>query len=122
MAQLKDTIISGALRVTESIIANTLKAPSESNGNNYSVGENGQVLKSNGASNYWGNEDSYKMITQSIESTTTASKGYAVGDLLIFNNQLLRVTEGFALNGEIKIGTSGNTEVIDLETILKSLK
>lgn len=122
MAQLKDTIISGALRVTESIIANTIKAPSESNGGNYSVGENGQVLKSNGISNYWGNEDSYKMITQSIESTTTASKGYAVGDLLIFNNQLLRVTESFALNGEIKIGTSGNTEVIDLETILKSLR
>lgn len=122
MAQLKDTIVSGALRVTESIIANTLKAPSESNGGNYSVGENGQVLKSNGTSNYWGNEDSYKMITQSIEPTITTSKSYNKDELFIFNNQLLRATQNIAINTQINTGTSGNTEIIDLNTIISKEK
>ena len=117
MAQLKDTVISGALRVTESIIANTLKAPSESNGSNYSVGENGQVLKSNGTSNYWGNEDSYKMITQSFENDMVATKNYNKGDLFIVNNQLLRATSSIATGNSIE----GNASIVDLGSIINEI-
>ena len=34
----------------------TIKAPDATNSSTYSVGTNGQVLKSNGTSTYWGNE------------------------------------------------------------------
>ena len=61
------------------------------------------------------------MITQSSEATTTASKNYAVGDLLIVNNQLLRATAVITSGTTIVIGTSGNAEVIDLAAIISEL-
>ena len=124
MAQLKDTIIMGFLRVTNSLFANSLqantfKAPTISNGSEYGIGINGQVLKSNGTSSYWGNENSYTMITNNQESSTTASNNYNIGDLIILDNQLLRVVNSnIASGGSITIGT--NAEIVDLATILKS--
>ena len=58
MAQLKDTIISGSLRATDSLLSTTaqfkiLNIPTTSNGTTYGPGTNGQVLKSNGTSVYW---------------------------------------------------------------------
>lgn len=60
MAQLKDTTISGSLRVTDNIYSiinqfKILQAPTESNGSTYGAGTNGQILLSNGTSVYWGN-------------------------------------------------------------------
>lgn len=62
MAQLKDTVISGNLRVTDKVLAggvktNTVEAPTESGGSTYGAGTNGQVLKTNGTNVFWGNED-----------------------------------------------------------------
>lgn len=58
MAQLKDSIVSGSLRVTDSLYTTTLQAqilnlPTESNGTTYGPGTNGYVIKSNGANVYW---------------------------------------------------------------------
>jgi hypothetical protein len=61
MAQLKDSIISGNLRVTDTTLTNTLqvitvKAPTTSGGTTYGPGTSGQVLKSNGTTIYWGSD------------------------------------------------------------------
>ena len=61
MAQLKDTIVSGNLRVTDTTLTDTLqvttiKAPISSGGTTYGPGEYGQVLKSNGTTVYWGSD------------------------------------------------------------------
>lgn len=58
MAQLKDTIVSGNLRVTDTTLTDTLhvttiKAPTSSGGTTYGPGTSGQVLKSNGTMTYW---------------------------------------------------------------------
>ena len=58
MAQLKDTIVSGNLRVTDTTLTDTLhvtiiKAPTSSGGSTYGPGESGQILKSNGTMTYW---------------------------------------------------------------------
>ena len=62
MAQLKDSIVSGNLRITDTLLSDavqvtTLRAPSTAGGTTYGVGTNGQVLKSNGTSSYWGTVD-----------------------------------------------------------------
>lgn len=57
------------------------------------------------------------MVTQSSESAMIASKNYAVGDLLIADNRLLRTTANIAIDGTITIGT--NAEVVDLNTVIK---
>ena len=59
MAQLKDTIVSGNLRVTDTTLTDTLqvttiKAPTSSGGSTYGPGTSGQVLTSYGSSTYWG--------------------------------------------------------------------
>ena len=75
MAQLKDTTVSGSLRATDTIYSTTiqaqiLKAPTASNGATYGPGTNGQVLKSNGTSVYWGTDnDSVTGVKGSSESS-----------------------------------------------------
>ena len=59
------------------------------------------------------------MITNSIETTNTASKSYSAGNLIILNGQLLRATTGIGIGGTITIGS--NAEVITLETIIAEL-
>lgn len=59
MAQLKDTVVSGNLRVTDTILTDviqtdTIKAKAASSSDAYSAGTNGQLLKSNGTDTYWG--------------------------------------------------------------------
>jgi len=59
MAQLKSTVISGSLRVTDSTYTSTLQtqilhAPTASNSTTYGAGTDGHVLKTNGTSIYWG--------------------------------------------------------------------
>lgn len=58
MAQLKDTVVQGSLRATDTIYTSnlqvsTIKALSDSNSTSYGVGTNGQVLRSNASSTYW---------------------------------------------------------------------
>jgi len=59
MAQLKDSIVAGDLRVTDNVLADSVqtskvKVPTTSGGTTYGVGSNGQVLKSNGTTSFWG--------------------------------------------------------------------
>lgn len=68
MAQLKDTVVSGSLRATDTIYSTTnqfqiLKIPTSSNGTAYGVGDNGQILKSNGTSVYWANDNDTTNLT-----------------------------------------------------------
>lgn len=60
MAQLRDTVVAGSLRATDSIYTTTaqfqsLNIPTSNNGTTYGPGEDGQILKSNGTSVYWAN-------------------------------------------------------------------
>ena len=59
MAQLKDSIVSGNLRVSDTTLSatvqlTTLRAPTTAGGTTYGPGTSGQVLKTNGTSSYWG--------------------------------------------------------------------
>lgn len=59
MAALKDTVVSGSLRATDTLYSTTaqfqiLKAPTVSSGSTYGAGSNGQILRTNGTSTYWG--------------------------------------------------------------------
>lgn len=59
MANLIDTIIKGTARVLGTVFAkkvqtDTLNAPTTSGGSTFGPGTNGQILKSNGTTMYWG--------------------------------------------------------------------
>ena len=58
MAQLKDTIIQGSARVTDTLYTTTMQAQiyqalTASNAITYGPGSNGQILTSNGSLTYW---------------------------------------------------------------------
>lgn len=62
MAQLKDLIVNGPARVvgkafTPDIQIQTVNAPTASAGTTYGPGSNGNILKSNGTTVYWGTEN-----------------------------------------------------------------
>ena len=82
MAQLKDTVVSGNLRVTDAAMTDTMqakiiKAPTSSGGTTYGTGSNGQVLKTNGTSIYWG-PDEGNTYTAQTTSIGSASAGTAI--------------------------------------------
>ena len=61
MSQLKDSVVTGNLRVTDIVLTDTLqtdaiKARSSSSSTTITTGTDGQILKTNGTSVYWGNE------------------------------------------------------------------
>lgn len=58
---------------------------------------------------YSGNADATHYILgdfATVEDTTTASKAYKVGEYLVYNNRLYRVTTAIASGGTISIGTN----------------
>ena len=76
MAQLKDLIVNGASRLvgpayTDNIQITTLNAPTAAGGSSYGPGTNGYVLKSNGSSVYWG-EDNNTTYTFTAGTATLA--------------------------------------------------
>lgn len=79
MAQLKDSIIQGNLRVSDSTLTDTLQtttieAPTTSGGTTYGAGSNGQALMSNGTTSYWGNLTTYSAMTQTeIDAGTSGT-------------------------------------------------
>jgi len=59
MAQLKDTLVSGSLRATDTVYTTKLQtgilyAPTSSSGTTYGPGSVDNILLSNGSSIYWG--------------------------------------------------------------------
>lgn len=82
MANLIDTIIKGTARVLGTLFAkkvqtDTLNAPTTSGGSTFGPGSNGQILKSNGTTMYWGAPDSDTKNTAG--STDTSSKIFLIG-------------------------------------------
>ena len=78
MAQLKDSVVSGNLRVTDTTLTDTLqvttiKAPTSAGGSTYGPGTNGQVLKSDGTSAYWGPDSAGTDENVKQSSTTTSN-------------------------------------------------
>ena len=56
------------------------------------------------------------MLTESVESSMTATKNYTAGKLMIVDNKLLRATTDITNGSAITVGT--NAEEIDLETLI----
>lgn len=78
MAQLKDSIVSGNLRVTDTTLTDTLqvttiKAPTTSGGTAYGPGTSGQVLKSNGTTTYWASDSNSDINVTQTATTTDAA-------------------------------------------------
>lgn len=108
MAQLKDTIVSGNLRVTDTTLTDTLqvttiKAPTSSGGTTYGPGTSGQVLKSNGTTTYWAsdsNTDEKVKSTKLAQSTAAATyyptlmTGAATAGVSIFESMKFLHTPG----------------------------
>lgn len=77
MAQLKNTIVTGNLQVTEKTISGAIKtpkveAPTTSGGTTYGAGTSGQVLKTNGTTVYWGADTASKADAADITTTANA--------------------------------------------------
>ena len=58
MAQLKDTVVQGSLRATDSLLSETgefkiVRAPNGATSTTYTAGANEQYLKSSGSQSYW---------------------------------------------------------------------
>lgn len=84
MAQLKDTVVSGSLRATDTLYSTTaqfqiLRAPTASNGTTYGPGTNGNFLKSNGTSVYWASLSTSDIPTLSIIDKTNGTLTVARG-------------------------------------------
>lgn len=76
MAQLKNTVVQGSLKVTDNIYSNTaqfsiLNALTGASASTYGMGTDGQVLKSNGTNIYWSTE-TYTNVTQTPTTDTNA--------------------------------------------------
>lgn len=80
MAMLSDTVVCGGLRVTDKTYTDTIQAkyyhvPTSSGGSTYGAGSNGQVLRSNGTTSYWGGVSASDVgALASNQGTTHANK------------------------------------------------
>ena len=68
MANLKDLLVKGPSNLIGDVTVNkirltSLEIPTSSNGTEYSTGSNGKILKSNGTSVYWANDDNITSFT-----------------------------------------------------------
>lgn len=95
MAQLKDTIISGSMRVTDTLYSTTnqltsLNIPTSSNAVTFGPGTNEQIIKSNGTSVYWTSADSSindnststNIPTSAAVANFVENKGYASNSII----------------------------------------
>lgn len=91
MAQLKDLIVLGVTRFIGNVHANYIQltkvsAPSASAGSTYSLGSNGQVLRTNGTSVYWGSDSNTtytattsKLVTTTVPNVTSVGSAPTLG-------------------------------------------
>ena len=94
----------------------TLQLPTTSNGDTYGPGTNGQVLKSNGTSIYWAN-DNNSDTKNTAGSTNSSSKLFLIGATTQANNpQTYSNQYCYASNGVLY---SGGAKVLTSETSLK---
>ena len=98
MAILKDTVVSGSLRATDTVYADTvqtktIEAPTTSNGTTYGPGTNGQVLKSNGTSAYWAS-DSAGVTSVTINATPPVVSS-ATGAITSTGTRTISLADGY---------------------------
>lgn len=97
MAQLKDTVVSGSLRATDTIYSTTnqfqiLRIPTSSNGTTYGPGTNGQILKSNGTSVYWASDNA-------TDSTKLPLAGGTLSGDLLFSDSGTNIRQVRGISG-----------------------
>lgn len=85
MAQLKDTIVSGFLRVTEALLTNkvqtkSIHAPLASDDTSFTPGTSGQTLVSDGTQAHWGNLD-WSNIDSKPSAYPPSTHQHAGGDI-----------------------------------------
>lgn len=103
MAQLKDTVVSGSLRATDSLLTTTLQtkilnAPDGATSSTYTAGTNGYFLKSSGSQAYW----------SALPSGSTSAAG------------LLQLTDSYTSTDSTK-ATTGKALLAALQTLDSSL-
>ena len=74
MANLKDLLVNGPSNLIGDVTVNkirltSLEIPTASNGTEYGTGSNGKILKSNGTSVYWANDDNITSFTITANAT-----------------------------------------------------
>lgn len=97
MAQLRDTVVSGSLRATDTIYSTTnqfqiLRIPTSSNGTTYGPGTNGQILKSNGTSVYWASDNA-------TDSTKLPLAGGTLSGDLLFSDSGTNIRQVRGISG-----------------------
>lgn len=119
MALLKDTLITGNLRVTDTTLTDTLQADTikvnqSSTSDTKTAGTSGQVLMTNGESAYWGTVASSDVnVTQ---TATTTSANYEV--LLSGTADNTTRTEGARKNSNLTFNPStGNLQTTQLNGV-----
>lgn len=79
MAQLKDLLVNGVSRLVGDVFLDKLNAPTTSAGNDFGLGTNGQVLKTNGDHIYWGADAVNAGTVTSVQVAATSPVVSSVG-------------------------------------------
>jgi len=117
MAKLKDTVVSGNLRVTEKAMsedvqAKIIKAPTSSGGSTFGQGSNGQVIKSNGSSIYWA-ADNNSM--SGVKGNSESSYRTGQVNITAANIGAVAIAQGTTHKGKfLRVDSSGNIELVAL--------
>lgn len=98
MAQLKDTLIQGSARVTDTLYTNItqtqiLRAPTASSGTTYGAGTDGQVLKTNGASIYWGAAPATGVTSVQVQASSPLSSSVNTAQTSTLNTTISFATQ-----------------------------
>lgn len=93
MAQLKSTVVSGSLRVTDSTYTSTLQtqilhAPTASNSTTYGAGTDGHVLKTNGTSIYWGSPPATGVTSVQVQASSPLSSSVSTAQTSTLNTTI----------------------------------
>lgn len=117
MANLKDTVVAGTLRVTgtsrsEGVQTKIIKAPTSSNGSAFGPGSNGQVIKSNGTSVYWA-ADNNSM--SGVKGNSESSYRTGQVNITAANIGAVAIAQGTTNKGKfLHVNSSGNIELVTL--------
>ena len=119
MAHLGNTLVNGDLKVLQNAAASTvqtdaIKVRSSASATDYSVGTNGQVIKSNGTNAYWATDSNTDVnVTQ---TATTANADYEVLFSVTADNTTR--TEGARKNSNLKFNpNTGNLQATQLNGV-----
>lgn len=119
MAQLKNTVVSGNLRVTDTVLTDTvqtesIKAHSSSSATTFTTGTNGQVLTTDGTNVYWGD-----VATSDVNVTQTATITNSDYEVLFSGTaDNTTRTEGARKNTNLKFNPStGNLQATQLNGV-----